>query len=133
MWEGSDEATRRGMAGEAETGRGARGALKLAPAGRDGVARPDRPSRWTLPITALRVTPPSCLAIWLALRPSSQSFFSEATRSSVQPPIVAVIVQPPAVRRPGGCRRLNLVFTSGRCARLSLDLVPKRPAIAIGG
>ena len=34
--------------------------------GRDGVARPDSPRRCTLPITALRVTPPSSLAIWLA-------------------------------------------------------------------
>ena len=32
-------------------------------AGCEGAARPDRPSRCTLPITALRVTPPSCLAI----------------------------------------------------------------------
>jgi hypothetical protein len=36
-------------------------------------------------MTAFRVTPPSCLAIWLALKPSSQSFFKVATRSSVQP------------------------------------------------
>ena len=35
---------------------------------RDVVARPERPSRWTLPITALRVTPPSRPAIWLALK-----------------------------------------------------------------
>src|SRR3569623_1739748 len=54
-------------------------------AGLEGVARPERPRRCTLPITALRVTPPSCLAIWLADRPSSQSIFSVTTRSSVQP------------------------------------------------
>lgn len=35
-------------------------------------------------MTALRVTPPNCLAIWLADRPSSQSFFKVETRSSVQ-------------------------------------------------
>ena len=48
------------------------------------LARPDRPSRCTLPITALRVMPPSSAAIWLADRPSAQSFFSSSTRSSVQ-------------------------------------------------
>src|SRR6185312_2996231 len=31
------------------------------------------------------VTPPSCLAIWLAERPSCQSFLRSSTRSSVQP------------------------------------------------
>ena len=40
------------------------------------LARPERPSRCTLPITALRVMPPSSAAIWLADRPSAQSFFS---------------------------------------------------------
>jgi len=44
-------------------GRGGRGALNVGRLGCDGAARPDRPSRCTLPITALRVTPPSCLAI----------------------------------------------------------------------
>ena len=53
-------------------------------AGEDGLARPDRPRRWTLPITALRVTPPNCLAICDAERPSAQSFVNVATRSSVQ-------------------------------------------------
>ena len=32
-------------------------------AGDDGLARPDSPKRCTLPITAFRVTPPSCFAI----------------------------------------------------------------------
>src|SRR5262245_28690030 len=51
----------------------------------DGLlARPDRPRRCTLPITALRVIPPSSPAIWLAERPSDQSFFRSSTRSSVQ-------------------------------------------------
>src|SRR6187200_2085408 len=48
------------------------------------LARPDNPSRCTLPITALRVMPPSSAAIWLADKPSVQSFFSNSTRSSVQ-------------------------------------------------
>src|SRR5262245_38864909 len=47
------------------------------------LARPDRPSRCALPMTALRVMPPSSAAIWLADRPSDQSFFSSSTRSSV--------------------------------------------------
>src|SRR5690606_24804380 len=49
-----------------------------------GLARPERLSRCTLPMTALRVTPPNSEAIWLALKPSVQSFFSNSTRSSVQ-------------------------------------------------
>src|ERR1700690_2584801 len=51
----------------------------------DGLlARPERPRRWTLPITALRVIPPSSAAIWLADRPSAHSFARRATLSSVQ-------------------------------------------------
>src|SRR5579859_2585415 len=76
-----------------EIGRGGRGALNAGRLGCEGVARPDSPRRWTLPITALRVTPPSCLAIWLADRPSIHNFLSVSTRSSVQP-----MAQPP--RRP---------------------------------
>ena len=53
-------------------------------AGAGALARPDRPNRWTLPITALRVTLPSSAAIWLADSPASQSFFSCSTRSSDQ-------------------------------------------------
>src|SRR5260221_12307892 len=48
------------------------------------LARPESPSRCTLPITALRVMPPSSPAIWLAESPSAQSFLSSSTRSSVQ-------------------------------------------------
>src|SRR6266849_5550411 len=48
------------------------------------LARPERPSRWTLPITAFRVTFPSSAAIWLAESPASQSFFNCSTRSSDQ-------------------------------------------------
>ena len=43
-----------------------------------------QPRRCTLPITALRVTPPSSLAIWLADWPSPHIFFKVSTRSSVQ-------------------------------------------------
>src|SRR6056297_2774391 len=46
--------------------------------------RLDRPRRCTLPMTALRVTPPSSLAIWLADWPSPHIFFSSSTRSSLQ-------------------------------------------------
>ena len=49
------------------------------------LARPERPRRCTLPITALRVMPPSSPAIWLAESPSAHSFFRSSTRSSVQP------------------------------------------------
>src|SRR3954449_1364234 len=48
------------------------------------LARPERPRRWTFPITALRVTLPISAAIWLALKPSAQSFLRSSTRSSVQ-------------------------------------------------
>src|SRR6056297_4134882 len=44
--------------------------------------RLDRPRRCTLPITALRVTPPNSLAIWLADCPSPHIFFNRSTRSS---------------------------------------------------
>ena len=86
---GTDECVRgsivRGRGAGIEIGRGGRGALNVVRLGCDGAARPESPSRCTLPITALRVTPPNCLAIWLADRPSSQSFYRVSTRSSVQP------------------------------------------------
>src|SRR3984893_14499962 len=51
----------------------------------DGLlARPDKLSRCTLPITELREMPPSSAAIWLADNPSLHSFFKSSTRSSVQ-------------------------------------------------
>src|SRR5689334_13677502 len=60
-------------------------ALRGRGAAEDGLlARPERPSRCTLPITALRVTLPSSAAIWLAECPASQSFFNCSTRSSDQ-------------------------------------------------
>src|SRR5579872_4661624 len=76
-----------------EIGRGGRGALNVVRLGCDGAALPESPRRCTLPITALRVTPPSCLAIWLADRPSSQSFLRVSTLSSVQP--MALSRRPP--------------------------------------
>ena len=57
-------------------------AMRLDARWASGAAR--RPSRCTLPMTALRVTLPMRPAIWLALRPSVQSFLSSSTRSSVQ-------------------------------------------------
>jgi hypothetical protein len=51
--------------------------------GLDGLALPDNPRRWTLPITAFLVTSPSSLAIWLADKPSAHSLLSISTRSSV--------------------------------------------------
>jgi len=60
------------------------GVLRLvALDGLEGLARPDRPKRWTLPITALRVTPPSLVAIWLADKPSAHNFVKISTLSSV--------------------------------------------------
>ena len=78
------------------------------------LARPDRPSRCTLPITALRVMPPSSPAIWLAERPSDHSFFSNSTRSSVHdmpspsklsPPKCVRSVLTESVIEPGGACR----------------------------
>src|SRR5246127_666298 len=66
MWEGGPPLRGRGAAEDGD------------------LARPDKPSRCTLPITALRVMPPSSAAIWLADNPSVQSFFNVSTRSSVQ-------------------------------------------------
>src|ERR1051326_2988831 len=63
-----------------EDDRGLRGRLTQE---EGGLARPDSPSRCTLPMTALRVTPPSSAAIRLAESPSAHSFFRSSTRSSV--------------------------------------------------
>src|SRR3954451_12723532 len=49
-----------------------------------GEGRCSRPSRCALPITALRLTPPSSSAIWLAVAPSRHIFFRRSMRSSVQ-------------------------------------------------
>jgi hypothetical protein len=64
--------------------RGGRLGLYKGRVGEDGAALPDKPNLCTLPITALRVTPPNCLAICEAEWPSCQSFFSVSTRSSFQ-------------------------------------------------
>lgn len=66
--------------------------------GREGLARPDRPKRCTLPMTAFRVTPPSCFAIWLADKPSAHNFVRISTRSSVQ-----------AMSQPFNLRRISAV------------------------
>jgi hypothetical protein len=58
-------------------------------AGASPLLRLDRPSRCTLPITALRVTEPSSLAICEADLPSFHIFFSSSTRSSVQDMLLA--------------------------------------------
>src|SRR3972149_3266989 len=58
----------------------------------DGLlARPERPRRCTLPMTALRVIPPSSAAIWLADRPSAHNLVRSSTRLSVQPDRSAVL------------------------------------------
>jgi hypothetical protein len=54
--------------------------------GPEGGLRPAKPRRWILPITALRLTDPKALAIWLALCPWAKSAFRRSTRASDQPP-----------------------------------------------
>jgi hypothetical protein len=49
-----------------------------------GEGRDWRSSRCALPITALRLTPPSSSAIWLAVIPFSHIAFNLSMRSSVQ-------------------------------------------------
>src|SRR4029077_6540970 len=63
---------------------GARGLRWRGTEEEGALARPERPRRCTLPMTALRVIPPSSPAIWLAERPSAHSFLRSSTRSSVQ-------------------------------------------------
>src|SRR5437588_2313131 len=63
---------------------GARGLRWRGTEEEGALARPERASRCTLPMTALRVMPPSSPAIWLAERPSAHNFFKSSTRSSVQ-------------------------------------------------
>ena len=73
-----------GAASAAGCAAGLAGLASAAGAAVFAAARFERPSRCTLPITALRVTPPSSFAIWLALWPSAHIVFSFSTRSSVQ-------------------------------------------------
>ena len=69
------------MTGRAITGLGVAGRGVGLGAGLAGVSSPDltgegrdfSPSRCALPITALRLTPPSSSAIWLAVNPRSSS------------------------------------------------------------
>src|SRR6476661_9218786 len=59
-------------------------ALGAGSFGFTGEGRDCRPSRWALPITALRETPPSSSAIKLAVLPWLQSSFRRSILSSVQ-------------------------------------------------
>src|SRR4051812_2932769 len=99
------------------------------------LARPESPRRWTLPITALRVIPPSSPAIWLADSPSAHSFFRRSTRSSVQPmsvlldqhrvesnPVVPAALWPP---EPASCRNSRKLSAASRdvvCDRLKTTI-----------
>src|SRR5258706_10862962 len=83
------------------------------------LARPERPSRWTLPITALRVTFPSSAAIWLAESPPSQSFFSCSTRSSDQVSTVIALFPSPRAGRWGQRCGVNRLKKSLRAESLS--------------
>jgi hypothetical protein len=60
------------------------GGRPLEARGRLGPERAEMPRRCILPITALRETPPSRRATWLALNPSRHICVSSATRKSFQ-------------------------------------------------
>ena len=75
--QGRGPAPCRRAAGARKSSRGAAGLGRGRAAGK---AEP-----WTLPMTALRLTPPRRRATVPALRPSSQSAVSRTTRFSVQP------------------------------------------------
>src|SRR5688572_19013266 len=96
---------------------------------REVVARPERPSLCTLPITALRVTPPSRPAIWLAERPSDHNFFNSSTRSSFQAmpftPAVAIAAGPAGTR---AVRHWPKRATRSGHARSVREREPDRPA-----
>src|SRR5579863_4385722 len=84
-------------------------ALRWRGAATEGLlARPERPSRCTLPITALRVTFPSSAAIWLAESPASQSFFSCSTRSSDQVNTVIALFLSRCAGRSGAALRCKI-------------------------
>src|SRR5690349_11990440 len=66
---------------------GAGGALaffSFSSPGFTGEGRDSRPRRCALPMTALRLTPPSSSAIWLAVAPSVHIDLRRSMRSSVQ-------------------------------------------------
>ena len=81
---------RRGGAGFGAAGLAALGAgaglafFSFSSSGLTGEGRDSRPRRCALPITALRLTPPSSSAIWLAVTPLVHIFFRRSIRSSVQ-------------------------------------------------
>src|SRR4051794_8184561 len=96
-------------------------ALRGRGAAEDGLlARPERPRRWTLPITAFRVTLPSSAAIWLADRPASQNFFNCSTRSSVQ--VNTVIALFPSVAPAVGLRWRQFESCKNPCRQNPLAL-----------
>jgi hypothetical protein len=69
--------------------------------GRDVLGRPARPRRWTLPMTALRVTWPSSAAMVEALCPLAQRIFNCSTRSSVQVMMLSRSEKPVLAARAG--------------------------------
>ena len=73
-----------GAAGFGAAAAGAGFFASFSSPGLTGDGRCSRPRRWALPITALRLTPPSSSAIWLAVAPSCHIFFRRSMRSSVQ-------------------------------------------------
>jgi hypothetical protein len=56
-----------------------------------GEGRAWSPSRWALPITALRLTPLSSSAIWLAVMPLLHSSFRRSIRSSVHDIVILIL------------------------------------------
>src|SRR5258707_10940846 len=102
-----------GGAGRALRGGGA--------AGEGLLGRRESPSRWTLPITAFRVTFPSSAAIWLAESPPSQSFFSCSTRSSDQVNTVIAFFPSRGAGRPGTALRCQIL--ENPCGQNPLALV----------
>src|SRR5688500_1227209 len=74
-----------GVAGLAGFGAGAALAFfSFSSPGFTGEGRDSSPRRWALPITALRLTPPSSSAIWLAVAPLVHIALRRSIRSSVQ-------------------------------------------------
>src|ERR1700756_2254240 len=83
------------------------------PADEGVLARPERPRRCTLPMTALRVIPPSSPAIWLAESPSAHNFLSISTRSSVHDMAHAINEASVHGRTRAGQARQNPIPTPG--------------------
>src|SRR5947209_16826799 len=95
------------------TWEGARVLRGRGPALDGALARPERPRRCTLPMTALRVIPPSSAAIWLADRPSAHSFLSISTRSSVHDMVPSIDEASVHGRTRAGQARQNPIPTPG--------------------